>query len=129
MRKAFWLLVLAVPVAALAEWASTTTVKCEWCLTTSSASFTGNCIDRSTGLAVSAVAGSKNVTIENRSSATAYVEWDGTAVTTTGTTGDKWAAGDKWSLDVQGQPFLAQATGASTANMTTGACLLVRQWK
>lgn len=109
--------------------ASTSTVKCEWCLTAAVSTFTGNCVDRASGAAVPALQGAKNVTIDNRSSVTAYIEWDGSNVTTDGKTGDKWAAGDKFSQDVRTSVFLPQATGAATGTQTTGACMFVRQWK
>lgn len=122
MKKCVFALLLVFPLAAVADVAvdpsaATSTVKYEWCLTTASVAYPGPILG-----------GAKNVTIENRSSATAYIEWDGTSVTTTGATGDKWAASDKWSLDVN-SGFLGQAHGAATAAQTTGACMFIRQWK
>lgn len=82
----------------------------------------------STTYPASPPAGARAVYIQNRSSATCYVRFDATAVTTTGATGYRWSPLDERSFDAESS-FAGKMTGACTAATTTGACLYTSWWK
>jgi hypothetical protein len=73
--------------------------------------------------------GAKSLYVENRSSATCYGTFDAVALTTTGSTGYRWAAGTERSLDVDGTVFGPLIKFACTAAQTTGACLFLGWFK
>lgn len=67
--------------------------------------------------------GAKAIYCQNRSSATIYLTFDATALTTTGSTGWKLAAGDEKTWDRSSTTFGPKFGAAATAATTTGACL------
>lgn len=73
--------------------------------------------------------GAKSLYVENRSAATCYLRFDAGAVTTTGSSGYKFAAGTERSFDISGTTFGADMRVACTAAQTTGACLFLGWWK
>lgn len=89
----------------------------EWCPGTASTTYSG-----------APSTGARAVYIENRSSATCYVRFDATAVTTAGATGYKFASGTERSFDAT-HVFAGKMRAACTAATTTGACLYTSWWK
>lgn len=71
------------------------------------------------------LAGAKSLYVQNRSSATCYLSLDAETLTTTGSTGYKFAAGDERSFDIDGSAFGPLIRWACTAAQTTGACLFL----
>jgi hypothetical protein len=71
----------------------------------------------------------KSLSIHNNSSAGCAVEFDGSAVTTNGATGDWYAAGDRLSQDISGRTFGAYIRAACTAVTASPSCLKLRWWK
>ena len=69
------------------------------------------------------LSGAKSLYCENRSSATVYVTLDAVALTTTGSTGWKFAAGTERAWDIDGSVFGPKVGVNATATTTTGACL------
>lgn len=69
------------------------------------------------------LSGAKALYCQNRSTATHYLTLDAVNLTTTGSTGWKFAAGDERSFDVDGGVFGPSVGVNATATTTTGACL------
>jgi hypothetical protein len=95
--------------------AATEVLEVELCVTT---------LTRNRTLAASEqLAGAKAFYCQNRSSATVYATIDAVALTTTGSTGWKLAAGDEKTWDIDGTAFGPNVGLNATATMTTGACV------
>jgi hypothetical protein len=95
--------------------AATEVLEAEFCVTT---------VTRNRTLAAAEyLTGAKTLYCENRSSATVYLTLDAVALTTTGSTGWKFAAGGERTWDVSGTTFGPRVGINATAVTTTGACL------
>jgi hypothetical protein len=95
--------------------AATDSLEVELCVTT---------VTRNRTLSASEqLAGAKALYCENRSSATVYVTLDAVTLTTTGSTGYKFAAGTERTWGLDGTNFGPNVGINATATMTTGACL------
>jgi hypothetical protein len=94
--------------------AATESLEVEFCLT--------NVANRALA-ASDYLAGAKSFYVQNRSSATCYLSLDAETLTTTGSKGYKFAAGDERSFDIDGSVFGPLIRWACTAAQTTGACL------
>jgi hypothetical protein len=74
----------------------------------------------------SVLVGRKSISFDNRSAATCYATMDGTAVTTAGAKGEKFAPGDYRAYDLgSGIPVRIACTAATT----TPACIQISQYK
>lgn len=95
--------------------AATDSLEVELCVTT---------VTRNRVLATNEyLSGAKSLYCENRSSATVYVTLDAVNLTTTGSTGWKFAAGSERAWDIDGTAFGPNVGINATATTTTGACL------